>query len=871
MTRRPTGTWEVSRRLPLELQPRVPVRTLLAGTALTAAGSLATVFLTPVIGPDRHDVVLAVAAFAAGWLVRQQTTRMTPAAARPWRWLTAASVLLGTALLVTGGGLTVGSGRPGIGDLLAVGAGLCAMTSCSLLARPSAGTPLRSLLLDGALVMAAVLVLGDTLVVAPLLDAGSDSHRLVPLVTAHGGYAAVTLGLAATLLVVAPAAMRRSASLLLGTVALQSGWSLTLVLGIDRPHLLGDTVGDLALLASFVTAVLAAAAAPFRIAEDGEEDRETSAGAVLVTLVALVALPVTLTVTVLRGADLTGASMLGLAVALALLTARTAGQIGNSRRLRRDLVASEEDFRELIESSYDGVAILDPAMRPLFASQAARTLLGVAADAGWTGPLTDLVHPDDRAAVEEQLGTDAPALHFRVPQADGGVRELEATLSRRPHSSRRVLQLRDVTRRRLRERELEQMAYTDHLTQLPNRALLFREMAGDEHGERHLLVADLDGFKAVNDVAGHEAGDHLLVDVARRLGGVVRDGDLVARLGGDEFAVLVHGDLAEAVEVAQRVVGALSQPHSSGEWTFAVGASVGVAALHHHGGQLAFREADAALRVAKQAGKGCLRVWAGDGGTSAAGDADLAAALRTGQVQLRFDPTWTSDRTAGFVASALPAWVLPDGAVLRDAELWAAADRQGHARELGRWVLRQVVAQLRELPVGVRLVAQLTCGHTHADDLAGDVLRVLAEHDVSPSRLLLRMSEQTLVTAPASTGAALARLDESGIRLIVDDHGHGQSLFALRDRAPLRGVAVDLADLARRGGLVHAIQVLQSVTTTAEALGIRTVARNVDTEELLECARTCGADHLAGRLFPHDLTADELATVVEARLGLSTP
>ena len=212
-----------------------------------------------------------------------------------------------------------------------------------------------------------------------------------------------------------------------------------------------------------------------------------------------------------------------------------------------------------------------------------------------------------------------------------------------------MLSLRDVTTRRRRERELERMAYTDHLTGLPNRAMLFRELDADPApgvpAPRCLLVLDLDGFKTVNDVAGHEAGDQLLIEVARRLHTVVRDDDLVARLGGDEFAVLLGGTLEEAVDIAQRVVDALALPHRSGEWAFAVGASIGVTVLRDAGGQLAFREADSALRVAKQAGKGCVRV-AGEGPRGNTAGPDVADALAGGSLELRYEAA-TGDRRAG--------------------------------------------------------------------------------------------------------------------------------------------------------------------------------------------------------------------------------
>src|SRR3712207_5741210 len=258
----------------------------------------------------------------------------------------------------------------------------------------------------------------------------------------------------------------------------------------------------------------------------------------------------------------------GFAAVFTLMALRLVLRIREDGRVTEDLVRSEEDFRELVEASSDGVAIMDAGFRLLFTSPAARSLLGIGSDTVDDVCLLDLVVPEDREPVRAlaEAAGDSAALHVLVPDADGGLRELAVTSSDRPAGARRVLHLRDVTTRRRRERELERMAYTDHLTGLPNRAPLFAELNRVSAEPRCLLVLDLDGFKAVNDVAGHEAGDQLLVEVARRLGTLVRDDDLVARLGGDEFAVLVTGSLTDAEEVAQRVVDVLRPPHRTREW-----------------------------------------------------------------------------------------------------------------------------------------------------------------------------------------------------------------------------------------------------------------------------------------------------------------
>ena len=237
-------------------------------------------------------------------------------------------------------------------------------------------------------------------------------------------------------------------------------------------------------------------------------------------------------------------------------------------------------------------------------------------------------------------------------------------------------------------------------------------------------MLDMDGFKAVNDVAGHEAGDQLLVEVARRLHTVVREDDLVARLGGDEFAVLVTGSVFEAEEVAQRVVDALGMPHRTGDWTFAVGASVGVAELGAAGGQVAFREADAALRAAKQAGKGCVRLARRRGLASAVVRRRRPRDRHRRGRRASSASTPPATPTAGSsCVHAVPVWEHPEHGTIRGQDLWGAAERQGRSSELQQLAAARrpapSVAGLADDRIGVAV--SLPAGHVTADGLADEV------------------------------------------------------------------------------------------------------------------------------------------------------
>src|SRR4051794_15423339 len=323
---------------------------------------------------------------------------------------------------------------------------------------------------------------------APLVNPANAPDDLRSLVLAYGGYAAVMLGPGGALCPVSTAALRRSVTTMVGAVALQAAAATCEAMAIVAPSALWTAGSDVAVALALQTTVLAALRAP-----DAYEKRTARAATPVVSPVgltllvtAVLTLPLAVAVSVLGHDPLTVPAELGIAVVLVLLGARLVLRIREDGRVTEDLVRHEEDFRELVESSSDGVVIVDDELNLLMISPAARGMLGLA-DGAEDVELPALVDPEDRSRLRAALhGPQGPDLHFRV--AD---RELEGTSTAHPGSGRRVLYLRDVTNRRARERELERMAYTDYLTGLPNRALLFQELDGSAAVRGCPLVLDL--------------------------------------------------------------------------------------------------------------------------------------------------------------------------------------------------------------------------------------------------------------------------------------------------------------------------------------------------------------------------------------------
>ena len=839
-------------------------------TALFALVGL--VLAVPFSAPDGtgrqwDELVLGcVAASCAATMVRL-TRRMTPQAARPWRFMTVGILMFMTGQFLAGAFPGPEFDGFGADDVLLLAGASTPLATCALLARRVSRTRWPALVVDGAVITTALLVVTEVLR-TPLMNPVDAPDDLRSLVLAYGGYAAVMLGGAGALCTVSTAALRRSVSIMIGAVAWQAAAACFEAMAIISPSWLWTAGSDVSVAMGLVTVVVAAGFAPTRIA-----DRSARATApqvtplgILLVLAATLSLPLTIGLSLWRDDPLSPGAAVGVAVVFALMGLRLVLRIREDGRVTEDLVRGEEDFRGLVEASSDGIAIMDGEFRLLFTSPAARRLLGLVADAEQDLDLLDLIDPADREQVRAAAlapAGEGPALHFRVRTADGASRELEATSTERPGSGRRVLYLRDVTKRRRRERELERMAYTDHLTALPNRAALFQEMAAPFRDERCLLVLDLDGFKAVNDVAGHEAGDQLLVEVARRLNTVVREDDLVARLGGDEFAVLVTGSMAEAEDVAQRMVDALGMPHRTSDWAFAVGASVGVAPLGAAGGQRAFREADEALRAAKQAGKGCVRrSHHQHSPIVVVPDAELDAVVAAGVLQIRLDAACDADGRP-VLLHAVPVWQHAEHGTVRGTEIWTVAERQGRSAALQRWLLRQAcleVAGLDDDRIGVAV--SLQAGHVTTDRLAADIAEALADAGLHPSRLTISFTEEIVLTSAAALVPELEIARRSGVRLCLDNYGMGHSLFALLARIPLDMVRVDLPALAARDDTGRALRVLTAIVRTTSSFGLLTVAGGVNSPEVRATVVAAGVQLLHGRLLPHDLPVAAVAALL---------
>jgi diguanylate cyclase (GGDEF)-like protein len=447
-----------------------------------------------------------------------------------------------------------------------------------------------------------------------------------------------------------------------------------------------------------------------------------------------------------------------------------------------------------------------------------------------------------------------------------------------------VLHLRDVAGRRSSELELERLAYTDYLTGLPNRARLMAALATARvraaNGEPAcLLLLDLDGFKPVNDIAGHEAGDHLLVQVAARLRATVRDADLIGRLGGDEFVVLVSDGLEEATALAERIVAGLHTVHPAAgveghaaSVVFDVSGSIGVTRLDPADDvSTTIRQADLALRAAKAAGKSCVRT-AGHAIDSATGRRtrlarDLPAAIEQEQFRVVYQPIAGTEDRRVLGLEALVRWEHPVLGTVPPDEFIPLAEDDGLIVPLQRWVLgKATVAAAALLADGwdVQMAINVSVRHLQAGCLAPDVAQALAETGVPPGKLVLEVTESVMLDARDRLESDLLTLRDMGCKIALDDFGRGYSSLAYLARLPVDILKMDrefVADIERdrRGAALVA-----SIVELGRTLGMDVVAEGVETAGQLAALRGMGCRYLQGWLFGRPVPVEGLREMMAA-------
>jgi diguanylate cyclase len=488
---------------------------------------------------------------------------------------------------------------------------------------------------------------------------------------------------------------------------------------------------------------------------------------------------------------------------------------------------------------------------------------------------------------------DAVSMALAVPM--GGIIIAQQTLARRAVA-------RIAQRLTQSEAHFRTMAHTDALTGLANRRELLRVLEEEASGGPAcvLLSIDLDGFKNINDIRGHDVGDAVLIEVARRLRSNVRPGDCAARLGGDEFAVLTWARPSEAHAVARRILAVLNRPFEMHTGTVFVSASIGLAGcLEADSIDSLLRNADLALRFAKQSGKNRIEAYdvAYDELVSRRSDLEheLRGAVDRDEMMLVYQPVVEVGTGAVAGVEALLRWHHPRLGSVPPAEFIPVAEESGLIHGLGAFVADEATHQLsRWLADGHDLWMSINASvrELHTPEYAQHIVEVLREHEVPPSRLTIEVTEHAAAVDASQLVDRLRELRASGVRVALDDFGSEYSSLKLLRTLPVDALKIDrdlldsdsralasaaeateAAFAAPAAGVVGARRAVQTdavgrhapivdvVVTIGHRLGLDVVAEGVSTAEQRSLLLECGCGYAQGEFFGGPMPAERVETL----------
>ena len=448
-----------------------------------------------------------------------------------------------------------------------------------------------------------------------------------------------------------------------------------------------------------------------------------------------------------------------------------------------------------------------------------------------------------------------------------------------------IVNLTDITLSKAAAEEIQQLAFFDHLTKLPNRRLLVdrikHALASSARGGwiGALLFIDLDHFKTLNDTLGHDFGDLLLQQVSARLVSSVREGDTVARIGGDEFVIVLEGLSQQTIEAAaetkvigDKIIAALNKPYQLGLHLHYSAPSIGVTLFQDHllGIEELLQQADIAMYQAKKAGRNNMRFFDQQMQDAinyrASMESDLNKALEREQFQLYYQIQVDNAKHA-VGAEALIRWVHPERGLVSPYDFISLAEETGLILPIGQWVLDTACAQLKawelnKLTRHLTISINVSAKQCRLVDFVAQVKASTKHHKINPSLLKLELTESILLENIEDIITTMHALKEVGIHFSLDDFGTGYSSLQYLKQLPLHQLKIDKSFVKNVAMDQSDQAIVRTIIAMANSLELNVIAEGVETEEQQKFLESNRCNHYQGYLFGKPLPIEQFEAMI---------
>jgi len=568
----------------------------------------------------------------------------------------------------------------------------------------------------------------------------------------------------------------------------------------------------------------------------------------------------------------------------------TSRDITGRKQMEEALRQSEGKYRSILETIQEGYFEVDLAGSFTFCNDSMFRLYGYSKE--------ELMGMNNRQYTDKEnskkvfqtfnkvysTGEPAEGFDWQIIRKNGDKRYIEASVSLKKDSSGKPIGfrgiVRDVTERKKAEQQLNHMATHDALTGLPNRSmssqLLNHAIQSAQRHKRQLAVffIDLDRFKTINDSLGHEAGDQLLQEIARRFRQSLRAVDVVARLGGDEFIILIEevGDLTQVANVAHKILTTAIKPMVLLGEECRVTASIGISIYPRDGEdeQSLMKNADMAMYFSKEEGRNNYQFYSKDIQSQSKERFSIETNLRLALERKEFSLEYQArlDFKTGTITGveALLRWNNPYLGSVTPTQFIPVAEETGLILPIGRWVMKTACAQniawQRQGLPAICMAVNLSLRQLMDDNLLEDIKATLKESGMAPNLLELEITESMVMNNPTRLIAVLTKIKELGLRLAIDDFGTAYSSLAQIKHFPIDTLKVDRSFIRNLPQDYEDKAITEAIISMGKTLSLTVVAEGVETKEQEDFLREQVCDEMQGFYFSKPIAPDQFADLL---------